>query len=103
MLKVLPISWPLLLGVMLLMVGNGMQGSLLGIRGALEGFSTYQLSYVMSAYFVGFLFGSRAGARDDPPGRPCAGLRGAGLADFGGADPVSGGARTGSPGRCCGC
>ena len=32
-------SWPLLLGVMLLMVGNGVQGSLLGIRGALEGFT----------------------------------------------------------------
>ena len=38
MLKVLAQSWPLLLGVMLLMVGNGVQGSLLGIRGALEGF-----------------------------------------------------------------
>ena len=59
MLKVLSQSWPLLLGVMLLMVGNGVQGSLLGIRGALEGFSTFQLSVVMSAYFVGFLGGSR--------------------------------------------
>ena len=59
MLKVLSHSWPLLLGVMLLMVGNGVQGSLLGIRGALEGFSTFQLSVVMSAYFVGFLGGSR--------------------------------------------
>ncbi|OZA00544.1 MAG: MFS transporter, partial [Rhodobacterales bacterium 17-64-5] len=58
MLKVVTQSWPLLLGVMLLMVGNGIQGTLLGIRGNLEGFSTYQLSYVMSAYFVGFLFGS---------------------------------------------
>ena len=51
-------SWPLLLGVMLLMVGNGVQGSLLGLRGALEGFSTFQLSVVMSAYFLGFLGGS---------------------------------------------
>ena len=59
MLKVLSQSWPLLLGVMLLMVGNGVQGSLLGIRGALEGFSTFELSIVMSAYFVGFLGGSR--------------------------------------------
>ncbi len=46
------------MGVMLLMVGNGVQGTLLGIRGNTEGFSTYQLSYVMSAYFLGFLFGS---------------------------------------------
>jgi MFS family permease len=59
MLKVLRHSWPLLLGVMLLMAGNGVQGSLLGIRGAMEGFSTFQLSIVMSAYFLGFLGGSR--------------------------------------------
>ncbi len=63
MLKVLTTSWPLLLGVMLLMVGNGVQGSLLGIRGSLEGFSTFELSVVMSAYFVGFLFGSRLAPR----------------------------------------
>jgi MFS family permease len=59
MLKVLASSWPLLTGVMLLMVGNGVQGSLLGIRGAMEGFSTFELSVVMSSYFVGFLGGSR--------------------------------------------
>lgn len=63
MLKVLTHSWPLLMGVMLLMVGNGIQGTLLGIRGNMEGFSTYQLSYVMAAYFVGFLFGSWAAPR----------------------------------------
>lgn len=60
MLKVLTQSWPLLMGVMLLMVGNGIQGTLLGIRGNLEGFTTYQLSYIMAAYFLGFLFGSWA-------------------------------------------
>ncbi len=49
MLKVLAHSWPLLLGVMLLMVGNGVQGTLLGVRGALEQFTTFQLSIVMSA------------------------------------------------------
>lgn len=59
MLKVLASSWALLLGLMMLMLGNGMQGSLLGIRGAIENFSTEQLSVVMSCYFVGFLFGSR--------------------------------------------
>ncbi len=58
MLKTLAQTWPLLLGVMLLMVGNGVQGSLLGIRGDIEGFSTYQISAVMSAYFVGFLGGT---------------------------------------------
>jgi MFS family permease len=59
MFKVLATTWPLLLGVMLLMVGNGVQGSLLGIRGTLEAFDTLQLSVVMSAYFLGFLVGSR--------------------------------------------
>ena len=59
MFRVLGTTWPLLLGIMLLMVGNGVQGTLLGIRGALEGFSTYQMSIVTSAYFVGFLGGSR--------------------------------------------
>lgn len=59
MLKVLATTWPLLLGIMLLMVGNGVQGTLLGIRGGIEGFTTFQMSIVMSAYFLGFLFGSR--------------------------------------------
>jgi len=59
MFQVLSGAWALLLGMMLLQVGNGMQGTLLGIRGALEGFSTYEMSVVMSSYFVGFLFGSR--------------------------------------------
>lgn len=63
MLRTLAATWPLLLGLMLLMVGNGVQGSLLGIRGALEGFTTFQLSVVMSAYFGGFLGGSRLAPR----------------------------------------
>lgn len=59
MLQVLSSAWALLLGMSLLMVGNGMQGTLLGIRGEIEGFSTFEMSIVMSAYFVGFLGGSR--------------------------------------------
>ncbi|MBU3028770.1 MFS transporter [Paracoccus marinaquae] len=51
-------TWPLLLGILLLMVGNGMQGTLLGIRGGIEGFPTFQMSVVMAAYFGGFLLGS---------------------------------------------
>ncbi|MBR9823254.1 MAG: MFS transporter [Rhodobacteraceae bacterium] len=59
MLQVLGTSWALLLGLMLLMLGNGLQGTLLGVRGEIEGFSTFQMSLVMSAYFAGFLGGSR--------------------------------------------
>ena len=52
-------SWALFVGLYLLMIGNGLQGTLLGLRGDLEGFSTFSLSIVMSAYFLGFLFSSR--------------------------------------------
>ncbi|MFK5997654.1 MAG: MFS transporter [Rhodobacterales bacterium] len=56
---VLKDSWALFLGVMLLMLGNGLQGTLLGIRGAIEGFSPNTMAWVMSGYFIGFLGGSR--------------------------------------------
>ncbi|UAB90068.1 MFS transporter [Ruegeria sp. SCSIO 43209] len=59
MLQVLSSAWALLLGMGLLMVGNGLQGTLLGVRGEIEGFSTFEMSFVMSAYFLGFLGGSR--------------------------------------------
>lgn len=59
MLTALRTAWPLFLGMLLLMIGNGLQGTLLGVRGAIEGFSAATMSYVMSAYFVGFLIGSR--------------------------------------------
>lgn len=59
MIQILSSAWPLFLGLMLLMVGNGLQGTLLGVRGQIEGFSTFEMSIVMSAYFVGFLGGSR--------------------------------------------
>ena len=52
-------SWALFVGMFMLMVGNGLQGTLLGLRGEAEGFSTFSLSIVMSAYFLGFLFSSR--------------------------------------------
>ncbi|MEC7258389.1 MAG: MFS transporter, partial [Pseudomonadota bacterium] len=59
MLQVLSSAWALLLGLGLLMIGNGLQGTLLGVRGNIEGFSTLEMSFVMSAYFLGFLGGSR--------------------------------------------
>ncbi len=59
MIQVLKSAWALLFGMGLLMIGNGMQGTLLGIRGEIEAFSTVEMSVVVSAYFVGFLGGSR--------------------------------------------
>ena len=62
MLTVLSNSWALFLGLLLLMLGNGLQGTLLGLRGAIEGFDASTMAWVMSAYFAGFLFGSRMAA-----------------------------------------
>jgi len=52
-------SWALLFGMFLLMLGNGLQGTLLGVRGSIEGMSPQTMSWVMTGYFVGFLFGSQ--------------------------------------------
>ncbi|WP_428925530.1 MFS transporter [Marinibacterium sp. SX1] len=59
MMQVLSSTWALMLGMMLLMVGNGIQSTLLGVRGGIESFSTLEMSFVMAGYFVGFLGGSR--------------------------------------------
>lgn len=59
MLAVLRTTWPLLLGVLLVMIGAGMQGTVLGIRGAMEGMTTQHLAIVTSSYFGGFLLGSQ--------------------------------------------
>lgn len=59
MLQVLNSSWALLLGMCLMMVGNGLQGSLLAVRGEAAGFEALAMSVVMSSYFAGFLIASR--------------------------------------------
>jgi len=50
----------LLAGVALLLAGSGLLGSLLAVRGELEGFSAQTLGLIMSAYFVGFFLGTFA-------------------------------------------
>ena len=49
----------LLLGVAVILSGTGLLGTLLGVRGQLEGFSSAVLGLVMSGYFVGFVVGTR--------------------------------------------
>ncbi len=58
MVKVFNNSWALFLGIGLLMIGNSLQGTLLGVRGKMEAFDPQTMGYVMSAYFIGFLGGS---------------------------------------------
>ena len=52
--------WALLLGIVLIMLGNGMHFTLIGLRGGIEGFSAAELAVVTSGYFMGFLSGARA-------------------------------------------
>lgn len=53
----LPIS-ALLASVALLLAGTGLLGTLLAVRGRLEGFSDQTLGLIMSGYFVGFFLGT---------------------------------------------
>lgn len=55
--------WALLVGMGLLLLGNGLQGSLLGVRAAEESFGSTVTGIVMSGYFVGFLIGSQIAPR----------------------------------------
>lgn len=55
--------WALLFGMGLVMLGNGLQASLLGLRANLEGFPTFVTGIVMSGYFVGFVLGSQVTPR----------------------------------------
>jgi len=59
MLLVIRNIWALLLGMFLVMIGNGLQGTVLGVRGAMEDFGSLTMGLVMSAYFVGFLGGAQ--------------------------------------------
>ncbi|MBU2956142.1 MFS transporter [Paracoccus sp. 1_MG-2023] len=59
MITILSTVWALLLGIVLLMLGNGMHFTLVGLRGGIEGFSSVQLAVVTSGYFMGFLSGAR--------------------------------------------
>ncbi len=52
-------TWGLFSALGLLMLGNGLLGTLLGIRSVLEGFSTVTAGVILAVYYVGFLAGSR--------------------------------------------
>ena len=51
-------TWPLLLGMGVLMLGAGLQSTLLALRATLEGFSPTVTGVIMSCYYVGYLFGT---------------------------------------------
>ncbi|MEM1344535.1 MAG: MFS transporter [Pseudomonadota bacterium] len=59
MITVIRNAWALLLGMFLLQLGNGMQGTVLGLRGGIEAFDNFAMGLVMSGYFLGFLGGAK--------------------------------------------
>ena len=56
--KDLGASWAILLGIGCMMLANGLQGTLLGVRAGIEGFSTFTTGILMSGYFIGMFIGS---------------------------------------------
>jgi MFS family permease len=50
---------PLLAATALLLVGFGLGGTLLGLRAAYEGYADPTIGAIMSAYFLGYVLGSR--------------------------------------------
>jgi len=52
-------AWALFFGLAFIMIGNGLQGAVLGVRAELEGFDGVMTGVIMTGYFVGFLIGSR--------------------------------------------
>src|SRR5882672_4731483 len=57
-LRAISTTWPLLLGMGVLMLGAGLQSTLLGLRATLEGFPTLVTGAVMSCYYVGYVSGT---------------------------------------------
>lgn len=51
---------PLLIAAGILLGGNGLQGTLIALRGAMEGFSPATIGFMGTAYFGGFLLGCLA-------------------------------------------
>ena len=52
-------TWALFVGLGLLMVGNGLNGAIIGVRSSSEGFSVAVTGVIMAGYFAGFLLAPR--------------------------------------------
>jgi len=57
MLGVLFNCWALFLGLGLILLGNGLQATLIGVRASIEGFGTSVTGLIMSGYFIGLIAG----------------------------------------------
>ena len=57
--KILRNSWALFLGMGLIMLAHGYQGSLLGVRAVQEEFSLISTGFMLSGYYVGYFIGAK--------------------------------------------
>ncbi len=57
--KILKNSWALFLGMGLIMLAHGYQGSLLGVRAVQEEFSLVSTGFMLSGYYVGYFIGAK--------------------------------------------
>jgi MFS family permease len=57
--KILKNSWALFLGMGLIMLAHGYQGSLLGVRAVQEEFSLTATGFMLSGYYVGYFIGAK--------------------------------------------
>ena len=58
MYTLLKTTWALFFGIAMIMLANGLQGSLIGIRASLEGYSSFAAGIIMTGYYSGFLAGA---------------------------------------------
>lgn len=58
MLQIVVSIFSLLFGTAMLVLGSGLQGTLVGVRADIEGFDTTMTGIVMSAFFAGFAIGT---------------------------------------------
>jgi MFS family permease len=56
-------TWQLLLGMGILMLGAGLQGTEISLRATLEGFPAPLTGAVMSCYYIGYMFGTALAPR----------------------------------------
>lgn len=56
-------TWALFVGLALVMAGSGLIGTIIGIRAEAEGFPTGVIGLIGTAYYAGFLVGSRISLR----------------------------------------
>ena len=56
--RVVLTAWPLLFSVLLLMIGSGLQGSLLGVRAEQASFDSTITGLVLGIYYLGYVLGS---------------------------------------------